>query len=214
MAFLSSSINPTYGFHPTLTVAFRFEDGLDCSLHLLLTLPPLVFVDPYELGNYKAQYTFQHAGPSNLELPVVAVGDEPSYVLFNVSRSARASGFAQIPLHLRYGEVGVEEFQSVNIPSPEAFLSCSASSGTSLLKDFTAIPPDFAPLFLSTNIYRVPSSEDVFQFNVPVGQIQDIPQVEAGTALTIILCCAYLIYVSCKTALRLRTDSNSHLKTS
>ncbi|KAF8918856.1 PIG-X [Mucidula mucida] len=129
MAFLSSSINPTYGFHPTLTVAFRLEDDLDCSLHLILTLPPLVFVDPYELGNYKTQYTFQHTGPSNLELPVIAVGDEPSYVLFNVSRSATTSGFAQIPLHLRYGEVGVEEFQSVNIPSPEAFLSCSASSG-------------------------------------------------------------------------------------
>ncbi len=87
-------------------------------------------------------------------------------------------------------------------------------AGTSLLEDFTTIPPEFAPSFLSTNIYRVPSSEDVFQFNVPVGQIHDIPQVEAGTALTIMICCAYLIYVSCKTALRLRADSNLHYKTS
>ncbi|KAF7344418.1 hypothetical protein MSAN_01923000 [Mycena sanguinolenta] len=37
----------------------------------------MIFVDPYELGNRASTYPFKYAGPSNLELPVLALsGDE------------------------------------------------------------------------------------------------------------------------------------------
>ena len=40
------------------------------SVHVLDTLPPLVFVDKYELANHHESYSFQFWGTSNLEYPV------------------------------------------------------------------------------------------------------------------------------------------------
>ena len=221
MASLTSSLHPTYGFHPTLRVAFNVDDdNAACSLHLRLSLPPVVFVDPYELENYKADYTFQHAGPSNLELPVAGIPSEHSYVLLNVSTDNNI----EIPLHLRYGAVGSREYETVDIPSPEGFLSCKGLKGARNVSSNISyhqrrvldnaksdimfrMPQRFSTLFSSTHVVPVASAEDIFQLQVPVGQTPDLPVVETGTALTILFCFAYLVYVSLKTATRLRNDS-------
>ena len=40
-------------------------------MHLVDTLPPLVFIDKYELANHHESYSFQFwGGTSNLEYPV------------------------------------------------------------------------------------------------------------------------------------------------
>ncbi|KAK0469436.1 PIG-X, partial [Desarmillaria tabescens] len=231
MASLSSTIHPLYGFHPIVTTSFHgITVEPSCSLYLLLTLPPLVFVDPYELANYKDSYTFRHAGPSNLELPVSAIGPSNSHVLMNVSRQAITKGAVQIPLHLRYGEVTVsmDEFQAVDISKPEGYVICGAcivskpcpcpklpSEGCTDSDAELHIPKEFTALFHQSNISRLspsPSSKTVFCYQVPVGRAGDVSQVELGIAVTILLCFAYLVYTLYKSAIRL--DDQKHPKSS
>lgn len=220
MATLSSTIHPSYGFHPTVTTNFHgISVEPSCSLFLLLTFRPLVFVDPYELANYKDSYTFRHAGPSNLELPVSAIGPTNSHVFVNVSRRAVKEGSLQIPLHLRYGEVSVDGFQAVDVSVPEGYVICGAyvvpnpwsrpklaSEGRADSDAGSYIPEEFTAFFRQSNISRLsPSlaSDAVFHVQAPVGRPDDASQVELGTAVTILLCFAYLVYTLYKTALRL-----------
>ncbi|KAK0236235.1 PIG-X [Armillaria nabsnona] len=204
MATLSSTIHPSYGFHPTVTTSFHgVSVEPSCSLFLLLTLPPLVFVDPYELANYKDSYTFRHAGPSNLELPVSAIGPTNSHVFMNVSRSAITEGALQIPLHLRYGEVSVDGFQAVDVSVPEGYVICEGRADSDA---GSYIPEEFTAFFRQSNISRLsPSlaSDAVFHVQAPVGRPDNASQVELGTAVTILLCFAYLVYTLYKTTLRL-----------
>ncbi|KAG7451437.1 uncharacterized protein BT62DRAFT_927143 [Guyanagaster necrorhizus] len=205
-------MHPLYGFHPTITTSFH-GIGLEpsCYLYLLLTLPPLVFVDPYELANYKDSYTFHHAGPSNLELPVSAIGPDNSHVLVNVSHKAVTEGALQIPLHLRYGQVSasMDGFHAVDVSMPEGYVICEGRAGSDAE---SYMPEDFAALFRRSNISHLLPSETVFYVQVPVGRLGDISQVEMGTTFTILLCFAYLIYTSYKTAVRL--GNTEHLKSS
>lgn len=212
MASLSSTIHPSYGFHPTVTTSFH---GISveplCSLFLLLTLPPLVFVDPYELANYKDSYTFRHAGPSNLELPVSAIGPSNSHVFVNVSRRAVKEGSLQIPLHLRYGEASIDGFQTVDVSVPEGYVICEGRAHDA----GSHIPEEFITFFRQSNVSRLlPSlaSDSVFHIQAPVGRPEDAPQVELGTAVTILLCFIYLIHTLYETTLRLG-DTN-HPKSS
>ncbi|KAK0446116.1 PIG-X [Armillaria borealis] len=213
MASLSSTIHPSYGFHPTVTTSFRgISVEPSCSLFLLLTLPPLVLVDPYELANYKDSYTFRHAGPSNLELPVSAIGPSNSHVFVNVSRRAVKEGSLQIPLHLRYGNVSVDGFQAVDVSVPEGYVICEGRADSDA---GSYIPEEFTAFFRQSNISRLsPSlaSDAVFHVQAPVGRPDDASQVELGTAVTILLCFAYLAYTSYKTALRL--GNTKHRKSS
>ncbi|PBK76017.1 hypothetical protein ARMSODRAFT_1080159 [Armillaria solidipes] len=204
MASLSSTIHPSYGFHPIVTTSFHgISVEPSCSLFLLLTLPPLVFVDPYELANYKDSYTFRHAGPSNLELPVSAIGPSNSHVFVNVSRRAVKEGSLQIPLHLRYGDVSVDGFQAVEVSVPEGYVICEGRADSDA---GSYIPEEFTAFFRQSNISRLsPSlaSDAVFHVQAPVGRPDDASQVELGTAVTILLCFAYLVYTLYKTALRM-----------
>ncbi|KAK0194109.1 PIG-X [Armillaria mellea] len=169
----------------------------------MLTLPPIVFVDPYELANYKDSYTFRHAGPSNLELPASAIGPSNSHVFVNVSRRAVKEGSLQIPLHLRYGEVSVDGFQAVDVSVPEGYMICE---GRVDFDTGSHIPEEFTMFFRQSNISRLsPSlaSDAVFHVQAPVGRPEDASQVELGTAVTILLCFVYLIYTLYKTTLHL-----------
>ncbi len=68
------------------------------------------------------------------------------------------------------------------------------------------IPEEFTAFFRQSNISRLsPSlaSDAVFHVQAPVGRPDDASQVELGTAVTILLCFAYLVYTLYKTALRL-----------
>ncbi|KAK0485043.1 PIG-X [Armillaria novae-zelandiae] len=213
MASLSSTIHPSYGFHPTVTTNFHgISMEPSCRLFLLLTLPPLVFVDPYELANYKDSYTFHHAGPSNLELPVSAIGPSNSHIFVNASHRAVKDGSLQIPLHLRYGEVSVDGFQAVDVSVPEGYVICEGRA------DFDAgshIPEEFTAFFRQSSVSRLSPSlglDSVFHIQAPVGRPEDASQVERGTAVTILLCFIYLAYTLYRTTLRLG-DTN-HAKSS
>ncbi|KAK0223555.1 PIG-X [Armillaria fumosa] len=213
MASLSSTIHPSYGFHPTVITSFH-DISLEpsCTLFLLLTLPSLVFVDPYELANYKDSYTFRHAGPSNLELPVSAIGPSNSHVFVNVSYRAVKEGSLQIPLHLRYGEVSVDGFQAVDVSAPEGYVICEGRANSDA---GSRIPEEFTTFFRQSSVSRLsPSlaSDSVFHVQAPVGRPEDASQVELGTAVTILLCFVYLVHTLYKTTFRLG-DTN-HPKSS
>jgi hypothetical protein len=152
---LSSTLNPTKGFHTTSTTRFalRGSRAHSCTLHLYLTLPAELFADPYELAHRHASYTFERLGGGDLEAPVFApAAGGPSALLLDVSIPEGGDNMDQdqdqgdgnvfsieVPLHARYGvpKKGGELVNEVMLPPPVAFWACpqekaSGSGGTTL----------------------------------------------------------------------------------
>ena len=122
MATLTSVLHPDHGFHPTATTTLQIPAEFDqCTVHLVYTLPPLVFVDKYELANHHESYSFDFWGTSNLEYPVFAVEQSDSILLVNVKQGAEV----RVPLHLRYGKPG-DGFDEARLSWPAGFLACPA----------------------------------------------------------------------------------------
>lgn len=148
---LSSTLSPTKGFHTTSTTRFALRDSpaQSCTLHLYLTLPAGLFVDPNELTHRRASYTFERIGGGSLEAPVFApAAGGPSALLLNVNIPEDVDKMDQdqgdgnvfsieVPLHARYGvpKSGGELIDEVMLPPPIAFWACpqegaSGSGGT------------------------------------------------------------------------------------
>jgi hypothetical protein len=146
---LLSSITPKDGFHPTSTTRILLSNhsvlpsftSSNCTLHLYFTLPPLIFIDPYELANHVQFYTFKHWGTANLELPVHAVPQNNSRLLLNanVPPMWTRDGLEleaddtdvvleiKVPLHLRYGDPvsgSNSGHHTVEMNWPTGFLAC------------------------------------------------------------------------------------------
>jgi hypothetical protein len=130
---MSSSLSTTEGFHTTWTTTVKLARDADkagnCSLFVLYHLPPHIFVDPYELANFKDSYTFQLSCFQNLELPVTALLSSGSNILLNVSLDSMSKfgdfvASVDVPLHLRYGKPGSLDYHQERIPSPTAYIAC------------------------------------------------------------------------------------------
>jgi hypothetical protein len=129
-------LRPAYGAHPVAATHLSSEElqpqSQDCALNLFFRLPPEVFVDPYELVNYRESYTFEHWGTRNLELPVAAVSSEGSAVLLGVNVGGGSNGkdavkeerTIDLPLHTRYGLPDEKSYRTVSIPASKGFWSC------------------------------------------------------------------------------------------
>ncbi|KAI3607470.1 protein pbn1 [Moniliophthora roreri] len=226
---LSTSINPNPGFHPTLTTVisnFSSPQYLECSLYLHFTLPPLVFVDPYELEtSYADKYSFHLSGHRSLELPVMAMDRAESYLLVNVSLPSTTLQGAELeiptPVHLRYGDLSsTDEYVGVEIAWPQGFVACSRGESSSQLKsqlhpEFAALfqPDDsfifieFAPRLEGTNHLASPKTS-VEKLRVPVGNTPHTTQVELGTACTVFMCFLYLCWIIWRTKSRLDAKTN------
>src|SRR6266550_3936749 len=123
MATLTSVLHPDDGFHPTATTTFQIPTEFEqCTVHLVYTLPPLVFVDKYELANHHESYSFDFWGTSNLEYPVFAVEQSDSILLVNVKQGTEV----RVQLHLRYGKPG-DGFDETRLSWPAGFLACPVS---------------------------------------------------------------------------------------
>ena len=151
---LSSTLNPTKGFHTTSTTRFALRGSRPhfCTLHLYLTLPAQLFADPYELAHRHASYTFERLGGGDLEAPVFApAASGPSGLLLDVKilegvdqvdeDQGDGNEFSiEVPLHARYGipKSGDELIDEVMLPVPVAFWTCpqetaSGSGGMTLI---------------------------------------------------------------------------------
>ena len=154
---LFSSITPEDGFHRTSATHIIITNHSvlpssvtpNCTLHLYFSLPPLIFIDPYELSNYAQFYTFKHWGTANLELPVQAVSQNNSWLLLNVNVPQERVLWARddphleaghdeidvaleikVPLHLRYGNPSYASnsgYDTTEMDWPTGFLSCPQS---------------------------------------------------------------------------------------
>lgn len=141
MAALTCSIHPPNGFHPTLLTKVSHlprghDSGINCTLHLYYTLPPLLFIDPYELEHRRDTYTFRYWGANNLELPVTAILREEAGLLLHVKNKLsedvgdERAIEVEVPMHLRYGEpenggyIGLEE---VKVGWPKGFFACPSA---------------------------------------------------------------------------------------
>ncbi|KAF7316102.1 RBR-type E3 ubiquitin transferase [Mycena indigotica] len=216
----SSALSHSQSFHPifTTTISQTPSPYQACSLNLLYALPPLIFIDPYELANRAVSYSFQHAGPSNLELPVAAFDPSTSNssLLLTVGREADSEVVVELPLHVRYGPVALSKnakgFIDTEIPWPKAFYACPASADHELLSSDSPLPimpPSFTTSFASQTIHLVPPASDAPAFEVvhtPVGNAADVRTVELGTAVVIIVCFLYLLRAMQRTFMRLKSS--------
>lgn len=147
---LSSTLNPTKGFHTTSTTRFALRGSRvhSCTLHLYLTLPTELFADPYELAHRHTSYAFERFGGGDLEAPVFApAAGGPSALLLDVNVPEGGDDKDQdqgdgnvfsieVPLHARYGvpKKGGELIDEVMLPPPVAFWACPQGNagGTTL----------------------------------------------------------------------------------
>lgn len=129
MPSLATSIHPQEGSHPTLTTKINLGTFLahNCSLLLYQRLPPLVFIDPYELTNHQEFFTFVRWATTSLELPVTAVSQDDFDLLLDVNIPPDASELkVNLPLHLRYGDPtkSTSGYQMTGLDWPKGFLAC------------------------------------------------------------------------------------------
>ena len=132
MSYITTNIAPSQGFHPTSTSIIHFSSSslAQCSLHLYFKLPPLLFVDPYELAQRNGSYTFHHWGSRDLEKPIHALPETErgSDVLLDVKFSASSgSVIVELPMHLRYGIPALSMYDRVHVDMPIAFLLCKST---------------------------------------------------------------------------------------
>ncbi|KAF7325991.1 RBR-type E3 ubiquitin transferase [Mycena kentingensis (nom. inval.)] len=214
-------INPQ-SFHPVLrtTVHHRPPAPADCALHLLYRLPPLLFVDPYELSNRAEEYTYAHAGPSNLELPVFALdttgdaGAGNSSVLLTVE-DVEIEIEIELPLHVRYA---APSSSSTPLPVirtelswPDVFYACSRPNTTAP----PPMPANLASSLVNKSIHIIDAGPHPDAFAVietPVGNAADVATVELGTAVVILVSFFYLLRVFWRTYKRLNAEGRGKLE--
>ncbi|KAK2462472.1 hypothetical protein APHAL10511_005442 [Amanita phalloides] len=208
MATLTSILHPAHGFHPTVTTALEIPPHLQrCTAHLVYTLPPIVFVDQYELANHHESYSFHLWGTSNLEYPVFAVQQSDSTLLVGVKRDDEV----KVPLHLRYGGPvdDAPAYEETRLGWPVGFLACPASAHGSVPSNVPDEVAEFMKQNLTQPVSFVPisptSSGAEHILRVPVGRSGDLAFVEFGTVFSIFLLFWYLVRVTKRVAARLNS---------
>ena len=225
---------------------------VQCSFHLYLKLPPLLFEDPHELAQRNNTYSFNHWVRRDLEklvhaLPQTERGSDD--VLLNVrllssivdNRKPFETGSVSwnltvdLPMHLRYVVPApvsstskltrllhpcyVKHFVSYFL----SFFPCFHDLST-LVDNPTQLPassPSYVTLSLPKtppNIFITISAHTEFLSGkaymnvttIPLGSILDLPLVELGKTLTIIIYFFWLARVSKSTS---NASSSSSLKT-
>ncbi|KAF8502383.1 PIG-X [Russula emetica] len=215
---LSSTLNPTKGFHTTSTTRFALRGSRaharSCTLHLYLTLPAQLFADPNELAHRHASYTFERFGGGNLEAPVFAPAASgpsallldvniPEGVVDNVDQDEGGDGnefSIEVPLHARYGvpKKGGELIDEVMLPPPVAFWTCpqEKESGSSGAKQ-TQVPSvlQVALKDETSTLVLIPHAGSMRgqTLRVPVGDSGDVAVVETVTVVVILLAFVYLL---------------------
>ncbi|KIN93026.1 hypothetical protein M404DRAFT_36471 [Pisolithus tinctorius Marx 270] len=198
---LSFALSPTRGFHSTLLARIALHDeNYACSEFVLYTLPPSVIVDRHELIDRGIE--FELWGESNLELPVFAVSEANTSLLVNV-RHVEPHGnevLVDVPIHARYGVPlrGSMPRQLIEVLPPTCFCACPESTDMSIYS--TSDPPvnqsamlrPYGKFLVSQTPYALPAA----QLDVPVGSLDDLLPVEAGTVAVVLAAFLWLVYRS------------------
>ncbi|KAJ7494826.1 PIG-X [Mycena galericulata] len=201
----TSLLRQPNSFHPSIQTTIEIQTDLYvCSLHLYQPLPPLIFVDPYELANYQDSYTFRHVGHSNLELPLAAIHQSESSILLNIPLPLGGAPIrVELPLHVRYGAASAVRYQVTELEMPFIFLSCPNSIPD---QDFVSLPPEFKDSF-DLSFSRIlpvrPLRQSVETIRTPAGVHEDLVHVEIWTAAIFVLSFLYLVHMIQQTSRRI-----------
>ncbi|KAI6043094.1 PIG-X [Pisolithus marmoratus] len=213
MLLSSFAVSPTRGFHSTLLarIALHDEDHA-CSTFVLYTLPPGVIVDRHELIDRGVE--FELWGESNLELPVFAVSQANSSLLLSVRPIASHVNevLVDVPVHARYGVPlrGNKPRQLIEIPPPTCFRACPQSTMTADASTYsTSEPPVNQSAMLRPYshflVSQTPRAVPAARLDVPVGSLDDLPLVEAGTVAVVLAAFLWLAYRSWMCSNKLRS---------
>ncbi|KAI0781274.1 PIG-X [Trametes elegans] len=214
MASLSTSLS-SQGFHFSLSTTLHFPDTLDWDgrkLHVVYDLDPHVYADQYELAQ-RPGYSSLLWGTSDLEKPVSAVDGQGSVLLVTPDMSQMVEKgptniTLEVPLHARYGRPTAGNAKNATyrivLDRPLGFFELEQSSGTELppsLQRYTALNGWPSPSSLSLIPDATP--EESLEVTIPVGVLDDLAWVDAGTAVVMISMFFYLLHASVRTARRL-----------
>ena len=185
-----------------------------CALHAYLTLPSVLFPDPYQLSTTDSLFLSSHnlvaarsiSGETDLEAPDYVLEKWGSNVLLELATPDVAEYFSQsaadttwdvtIPLHLRYLAPSNTSTTSVQIPWPIVFWACTAEEGTKFpVNPFDRVNLGYDGLFgTRTMFYHLdPVVKDggklVSTLKVPVLNTEAIGSewVESGTVVVVLL---------------------------
>ncbi|TFK46035.1 hypothetical protein OE88DRAFT_1668459 [Heliocybe sulcata] len=196
MASSSSQLDPRQGFHSTVTTTVTLDgDTLDdptCSLHATYSLPPDVFVDPYELSDqHHDSYTFNLTGLVDVELPVSAAPPEGQVLSLHLispdSWKATSEVSVQVPIHARYGLPSETGYHDIPLSPPQVVRRCLGTQQSSSTE--TTIPIPLSPA----------SDPDALTLRIPVADPRHLALVEpatAGVVLGAFLLLAYTLAVA------------------
>ncbi|KAI6036817.1 hypothetical protein PISMIDRAFT_367674, partial [Pisolithus microcarpus 441] len=201
MLLSSFAVVPTRGFHSTLLARITLDDeDHTCSVFVLYTLPPSIIVDRHELVDHGIE--FELWGESNLELPVFAVSQTNTSLLLSVRPVAPHVDevLVDVPIHARYGLPlrGSMPRQLIEIPPPTCIRACPQSPTTAdvsisepPLNQSSMLRP-YSHFLVSQTAHAVPAAK----LDVPVGSLDDLPLVEAGTVAVVLTAFLWLVYRS------------------
>ncbi|KDQ60546.1 hypothetical protein JAAARDRAFT_31507 [Jaapia argillacea MUCL 33604] len=222
----SSSLHPGRSFHSTSSTKIVSSSSplhRNCTLHLILTLPSDVFVDPYELALHRQYYGFKLNGRVELELPVVALDSDASTLLLNISlddapHSEWINVTVNVPLHARYPDVWARdklEHHVVSLPWPTVFWACDTFSheDTVSLLEASTFKSWASSRSERLGLMQVPpcahSKSRMETLSVPHGNAGDVDLVETVTTVVVSLAFVALMYSMLKTASRLASLGGS-----
>jgi hypothetical protein len=145
---VSWHLNPPRGAHPKSVTRVQIAPPCPphCTLHLLHTLPPELFADPYELDLYSAAYVHNLSGArTDLEAPVFALPpaeQAPRALRIDVNLEdacaapdATLTAEIEVPLHVRYGRPSADgRALRVDVQPPAVFWACARPRGVSALR--------------------------------------------------------------------------------
>lgn len=197
MLLSSFAVSPARGFHSTLSARITLHDeDHTCSVFVLYALPPSVIVDRHELADHGIE--FELWGESNLELPVFAVSQTNTSLLLSARPVPHHLNevLVEVPIHARYGVPlrGSRPRQLIEIPPPTCVRACPQSPDVSISESPLNQSAMLRPYshFRVSQFHAVPAAK----LDVPVGSLDDLPLVEAGTVVAVLAAFLWLVYRS------------------
>ncbi|KAI8081421.1 PIG-X [Halteromyces radiatus] len=199
-----TTISQANSFHPHLITNIDLTDDSflmsllpespeqwSCSLDVIYTLPPSVFVDRYQLNDTLGRSFFVH-GLDDLESPLEHVDHQDTWVIVRPSPNIQID----LPVHLRYQAPDRSlTHRLIHIQQPRVGWSCHHGNKKPTLDQtfdfFFSRSQSLTWIQLPSNS----SSHDI-SLQVPVGNTTDAFLVQWGTFFTILLGTAWILHAT------------------
>lgn len=200
MSAPTTTVKPKQGFHFTFQnyiPTHQFAQKSDkCAFYVLHSLPPHVFVDPYELEQRlhdNVGAPFRVWGETNLELPVSSV-NEGSLVLLG---PLKAEQHVELPFHARYVRPQKNATHATVVLQNPSLLKVCSQAHTEYWeqRDIKALfTPYDSPFDFETSKITFDSftSKAKLKVRIPAGNPQHLAFVEPLTIIAILLATYYM----------------------